>query len=162
MYPIARLVLAVTAAALLAACQTNPPQDAAAAVPKPELQFTDLQGFDKELATSLSAPLPKVDVAFYDRITPSTIPDRLQKWMSAVEAGGGKVKVQPPKSTVAAKSPFLLLSAASSVWSASRMARDMSKEAQFKAAQAYDAEIQLKIDDKGETVVDKVVFTKRP
>lgn len=157
------VVTAVTS--MLAACQSNPPADSSTVqmpAPKPDLQFADLQGFDRQLASSLGAPLPKVDVAFFDRITPSDIPDRLQRWMAAVEAGGGKVKIQPPKSTVSAKSPFLLLSAASSVWSASRMAKDMSAEAQFRAAKAYDAEIQLKVDDKGDTVVDRVVFTKKP
>ena len=35
------------------------------------------------------------------------------------------------------------------------------RDAQFKAAQTHDAEIRLKADDKGETVVDRVVFVRR-
>lgn len=151
------LVLAIT----LAACDSNPIQPAAATPPKPELQFVDLQGFDKDLAGSLAAPLPKVDVAFVDRIVPSAMPDRLQQWMASVEAGGGKVKLVPPKSTVTAKNPLMLLSAASTLWSASKMAREMAVKAQFSAARAYDAEIQLKTDERGDTVVDRVVFIKR-
>lgn len=145
----------------LAACDSTPTQSVNAGPPKAELQFVDLQGFDRDLAGSLSAPLPKVDVAFYDRVVPSALPERLQPWMAAVEAGGGTVKVVPPKSSVEAKSPFLLISLISSIWSASKMAKEMSAKAQFKAAQAYDAEIILKLDDKGEAMVDKVVFIKR-
>ncbi len=146
---------------VLCACESNPTQKASAEPPKAELRFVDLQGFDQELSGSLSAPLPKVDVAFYDRITPSALPERLQQWMASVEAGGGTVKITPPKSTVTGKSPFLLISAATSIWSASKMAKEMALKNQFKAAQAYDAEIVLKMDDKGDTLVDKVVFVQR-
>lgn len=157
-----KIALTLVLSLALVACESNPMQPAAAAPAKPELQFVDLQGFDRELAGSLAAPLPKVDVAFVDRIVPSAMPDRLQQWMASVEAGGGKVKVVPPKSTVTAKNPLLLLSAASTLWSASKMAKEMATKAQFNAARGYDAEIQLKADDRGDTVVDRVVFIKRP
>ncbi len=135
--------------------------DGAAAVPAAQLQFVDLQGFDRNLAASLSAPLPSVDVAFYDRIAPSALPERLQKWMASVEAGGGSVKITPPPSTVTAKSPFLLISAITSLWTANKMAKEAAAAAQFRAAHAYNADVRLKVDDKGDTVVDKVVFTQR-
>jgi hypothetical protein len=156
-----RLVLAVLLALGVAACGSNPGQGASSGPPKSDLQFVDLQGFDRDLYGSLSAPLPQVDVAFYDRITPSTMPDRLQTWMAAVEKGGGKVTIVPPKPTVTAKDPFLLISIVTSLWSASKMAREMSTKAQFAAAEAYDAQILLKHDDRGDSVVDKVVFVQR-
>lgn len=151
----------VVLALLLGACGTDSPVPATATAPKSDLRFVDLQGFDQELSSALSAPLPKVDVAFYDRITPSAMPERLQQWMASVEAGGGTVKVTPPKSTVTSKNPFLLISAATTIWSASKMAKEMAVKNQFKAAQSYDAEIVLKVDDKGDTLVDKVVFVQR-
>lgn len=148
-------------AILLVACESNPPQLAATALPKSEMQFVDLQGFDKDLASALAAPLPRVDVAFYDRIAPSALPDRLQQWMASVQAGGGEVKVTPPKSNLTSKSPLLLISAVTTLWSASKMAKELAIKAQFKSAQAYDAEIILKLDDKGDTLVEKVVFSQR-
>jgi len=145
----------------LSACETNPAQPVSPVSARSALQFVDLSGFDRDLSASLSAPLPLVEVAFYDRVTPSAVPERLQHWMAAVELGGGTVKVVPPKSSVTAKSPFLLVSLMSSLWSASKMVKDFSINAQFKSAQAFDAEIRLKVDDKGESVVDKVVFIQR-
>lgn len=154
----------------LVGCVSNPTAPAAAATtasstaptaPKAQLQFVDLQGFDRDLAASLGAPLAQVDVAFYDRITPSALPERLQKWMASVEAGGGTVKVVQPPSSVTARSPFLVISAISSLWTANKMAKEAAVAAQFRAARAYDAEILLKLDDKGETVVDKVAFNQR-
>ena len=146
----------------LAGCESNPLQPATATAPKAALQFLDLQGFDQDMTQSLSASLPKVEVAFFDRVTPSAMPERLQQWVASVQQGGGQVTVTPPKSSVTAKNPFLLLSAASTIWSASNMAREMATKAQFRAARAYTAEIILKQDDRGETVVDKVVFAQKP
>lgn len=145
----------------LTACNTmqisKTPEESA----QPNLQFVDLQKFDRELHASLSQPLAKVEVAFYNDITPNALPDRLQNWIAAVETGGGSVKVIPPKSSVQPKSPLLLFSLASTLWSASKTAKEMSTSARFNSAQGYDAMIQLKSDDKGASVVDKVVFIQR-
>lgn len=145
----------------LLACESNPPQTESVATGKAELQFTDLQGFDRDLAGSLSSPLPKVDVAFYDRIVPSALPERLQHWMASVEAGGGTVTVVPPPSSVTPKSPMLLISAVSTLWSATKMAKEYAAKALFTPAHAYDAQIILKQDAKGDSLVDRVVFVKR-
>ena len=145
----------------LAGCSSKSVVPVNAGPPKADVQFVDLQGFDRELGTALSAPLPRVDVAFYDRVSPNALPERLQRWMASVENGGGTVKVVPPKPSVTSKSPLLLISAISSLWSASSIAKEMAANAQFKAAQAFDAEILLKTDDRGDSVVDKVVFVKR-
>ena len=72
------LALAATVSGLVA-CAGDTLAVGAAAAPKPELQFVDLQGFDRDLHGALSAPLPKVDVAFLDRISPNALPERLQR-----------------------------------------------------------------------------------
>ena len=155
------LGLALSLSWALTACVSSPMESATTSPPKAELHFVDLQGFDRELAASLAAPLPTVNVAFYDRVTPSDLPPRLQRWMASVEAGGGVVTVIPPKSTIAAKSPLLLLGVITSLWTASKMAREMASKTQRDVAKVYDANILLKTDDKGDAVVDKVVFVQR-
>ena len=158
--PLKTMVVCLTVLAL-AGCSSKPLVPVNAGPPMPDVQFIDLQSFDRDLGSALSAPLPKVDVAFYDRVSPNALPERLQRWMASVENGGGTVKVIPPKPSVTSKSPWLLISAISSLWSASSIAKDMAMNAQFKAAQAFDVEILLKTDDRGDSVVDKVVFLKR-
>ena len=146
----------------LGACVPLPAAPDEATKPaSPQLQFLDLQSFDRDLSRSLSAPLPTLEVAFLDRVTPSALPERLQKWMASIEAGGGAVKVVPPPSSVTARNPLMLVSALTTLWSAGRMAQSVAQDAQFKAAQTHDAEIRLKTDDKGQTVVDRVVFVRR-
>ncbi|MEY3253036.1 MAG: hypothetical protein RL227_2009 [Pseudomonadota bacterium] len=146
----------------LGGCETSPHVPREPAIPKAELQFVDLPGFDSSLTSSLAAQLPQVGVGFYDRVTPNAIPERLQVWLAAVENGGGTIKVTPPpKAAVTTRSPLLLLSALSSLWTASKMAGELRARQQFQAAQSYDAELVLKLDDKGGTVLDKVIFSQR-
>lgn len=156
-----RFSLYLCLAICLSACNTMPVAQEPAETAQAELRFVDLQKFDRELYTSLSKPLPKVEVAFYNEVTPNTLPDRLQQWMAAVESGGGTVKIIPPKSSIQAKNPFMLFSLASTLWTASKTVKEMSNNSRFNKAQAYDALIQLKTDDKGSSVVDKVVFIKK-
>ena len=156
-----QMLTACLASLLLGACASSATEPEVPVAPKEELRFIDLQSFDRELSGSLAAPLPMVKVSFYDHIVPSALPERLQQWMASVEAGGGTVKVTPPKSSVTAKNPFLIISAVSTLWTASKMAKEAAVKAQFQKAQSYDAEILLKVDDKGETVVDQVVFAQR-
>jgi len=154
------LLLAAVLAITLTGCAA--PASAPAPAPRAQMQFLDLPGFEDELGSSLAAPLPRVEVSFYDRVTPSKMPDRLQKWMAAVEAQGGKVKVTPPPSSVTARSPLMLVSAISSLWSAHKMVREQQAEARLKAAGRYDAELTLRQDDRGDVVLDKIVFTLKP
>jgi hypothetical protein len=147
--------------ACLSACETNPVSPEANAAARPDIQFVDLQGFDADLSRAMQTQLPKVEVNFYDRVSPNAMPNRLQTWLSSVEAGGGKVKVTPPKSDISAKDPFLLLSLASSLWSASKVAKEAAAKSQFVPAHAYDAELILKEDGNGHSVIDRVVFAKR-
>jgi len=155
------LVALFTSLLALGGCETSPNPPREPVLPKAELQFVDLPGFDTSLTTSLAARLPQVGVGFYDRVTPNAIPERLQVWLAAVESGGGTIKVTPPKGAVNTRSPLLLLSALSSLWTATKMASELRARQQFQAAQSYDAELVLKVDDKGGTVVDKVIFSQR-
>jgi hypothetical protein len=156
-----KLAFILALALALPACESTPSQHAPSGPPKSGLQFLDIEGFDRDLAASLLVPLPTVEVTFYDRITPSALPERLQRWLAAVEAGGGTVKVVPPKANFTTRSPLLVISAISSLWSGSKMVREISTQTQFNAAQVFSAEILLKQDDAGDSVVDRIVFVQR-
>ncbi len=153
------LFLAALMAAILTACASAPP--AAIVAAKPSLEFIDLASFDQSLNASLGATLPVVDVAVLNAVTATSIPPRIQTWLEAVESGGGTVTVTPPKSTVSAKNPLLLLSLISGIWNTTRAAKAISSHDLHKSANKYNAEILLKIDDKGERLIDKIIFTER-
>jgi hypothetical protein len=146
-------------ALFVTACANQPVAPIAAA--NPQLEFIDLAGFDHSLNASLGAKLPEVNVAVVNAITATTIPPRIQTWLEAVESGGGKVTVTPPKSTVVSKNPLLLLSLISGIWNTNRAAKAIDAHTLHKSARNYNAEILLKIDDKGERLIDKIIFTER-
>jgi hypothetical protein len=154
-------ILCLSLATLIAGCKTTPDVEKVSNSAKPELQFLDFQSFDKDLQNSLSTPLPTVEVTFLDRVSPNVIPDRLQKWMAAVEADGGQVQVIEPPPAFTPKDPFLLVSIVSSLWSASKVVREAAQNSQFKAAKGYDAKLILKNSEQGGTVVEKVIFVAR-
>jgi hypothetical protein len=156
------VVISVLLGSLLTAgCSHAPDHPPSATSAQTELQFVDLQKFDNSLHASLSQTLPRVEVAFYNDVTPNQIPDRLQNWMAAVESGGGNVQVVPPPSSLQAKSPLMLISMISTLWTASKTAREMSSGARFQSAKKYDAQIVLKNNDKGQSIVDKIIFVER-
>lgn len=145
--------------ALLGACASAPTP--APATASHQIEFIDLEGFDRHLNTSLAAKLAKIDVAIVNSTTATSIPPRLQAWLEAVESGGGTVKVSLPPSTVTAKNPLLLLSLISGIWNTTRATKAINTHEFHKPAQTYDAEITLKIDDKGERLIDKITFSER-
>ena len=82
--------------AILTACAGIPEQNAASSAPssvvaKPQLEFIDLAGFDRELNASLTAKLPNVNVAIGNAVAAHDIPERIQAWLQSVDAGGGTV-----------------------------------------------------------------------
>lgn len=164
--------VAVLVVLALAGCETITAQPAVQAAaepvlrtaakdqPKAEISFIDFQGFDRDLNASLAAPLPKVDVVFLDNVSPNSIPERMQVWLAAVEAGGGKVQITEPKPDIVAKDPFLIIGLFNAAWHASSLAKSAAVKAQHAPAKAFDAQIVLKKNDAGNSVMDRVVFTK--
>lgn len=164
-------ILGALLAVVVAGCATTPSQAPASepaapaadaqAQPQSRLAFVDVESFDGRLGNSLAGALPRVDVEFYDRITPSQLPVRLQRWLSSVENGGGKISVTPPPGSLTARSPMLLVSLVTSLWSGQKFAKEMSQVAELRSARNYDAEVLLKNDGRGDVTVDRVVFTPR-
>lgn len=150
-----RSVYLVLAAIVLVACAAMP-----APPPTPQVRFVDLAGFDAQLGSSLER-LPRVEVEFYDRVVPSQLPERLQRWLGSLQEGGGKVSVTAPPSTVSAKSPMLVIGALTTLWSARKMANEAGADAALRSARQHDAQIVLRQDDRGDVVLDRIVFTRK-
>lgn len=156
-------LIAAPVVALLTACANPAPSapSAPTAAVKPALEFIDITSFDRELGASLGAKLPSVNVAMLNPTPATAIPERIQTWLHAVEESGGTVTVSPPQSTVSAKNPLLLLSLVSGVWNSFKAGKAMQSYQTHKPAQAYNAEIVLKINEQGDRLIDKIIFTER-
>jgi hypothetical protein len=62
---------------------------------------------------------------------------------------------------VATRNPLLLISAGSAIWSGTKALKEMAEKYPLQRAKASDAEIVLKNDDKGDAMVDKIIFSQR-
>jgi len=153
----------IAISALMSACATKTTAESTAP-PRGDIRFLDVQSFDQTLAQSLGASLDTVSVSFYDKLTPSQLPERIQNWMAAVEANGGKVQVQQPPSSsgMTAKSPFLIVSGLVSLWSAKKTLEEIQKKSDFTNAGKYNAIIRLTPDATGNYVIQTLTFNKRP
>lgn len=150
-------MLAVTAA--LVGCASSPVEPPVA--PSYSVVFLDVARFDRELASSLNAKLPKVEVSFYEKVSPNAVPERLQKWINSVESSGGKLKVEPPPNEIAPKSPMALLSLLGTMVSGAKTLMALSNDTNVLAARGTDAVISLERNKSGEVVIGKIAFVQR-
>jgi len=130
--------------------------------PSNQLNFIDLGKFDRELAVSLKDIDESVGVSFYEKVSPNQVPERLQKWISSVEQSGGRVNVEQPKGEMTSKDPFSIISIISSIIGGAKNFADYRKNDIYQNMKGRDAVVELERNPKGEVVVSRVQFVKRP
>ena len=125
------------------------------------LSFVDIPQFDRNLSANLETSLPSVDVAFYEKVSPNHVPERLQKWLSAVERTGGAIRVIPPPNEITPKDPFFLLSLLGSLVSSIKNLTELQSDRLLNAARGHDALIALERNAQGEVIITKIEFIKK-
>ena len=129
-------------------------------VPKEKLSFVDIPTFDRDLSASLKAPYDAVEVAFYEKVKPNNMPEKLQRWVSSVERDGGKVKVEPPPNELIPKNPLGVLSLLGTLNSSLKYLSQYQNDKLFDASKGRDAVITLERNASGEVVISKIQFIK--
>jgi hypothetical protein len=101
-------ILVVVFSLAFASCASNVPLTSVAesTTNGAKLSFLDISKFDRDLSGSLQDKNKTVEIAFYEKVSPNNVPDRLQKWISVVEADGGKVLVEPPPNELVSRNPL--------------------------------------------------------
>ena len=147
-------------ALLLSSCASTVPQapSVAQAPASPQVSFVDLPKFERQLSTSLGASFKTVNIAFYEKVSPNQVPERLQKWLSAVERSGGAVRVNPPPNEITPKDPLFLISLLGTLFNSVKNLAQIKSDLIFDAAQGRDALISLERNAKGEVIIGKIEF----
>lgn len=154
-------VICLFLVAFLSGCAATSSGDGGSAPPGRELKFVDLPNFDRDLAASLRAPHETVEVAFYERVSPNHMPERLQKWLSSVERNGGKIGVEPPPSDLVPRSPIALLGLLGTLLSSAKAIDQFSADRLLDATRGRDARIVLLRNSAGEVVVARIDFRRQ-
>lgn len=126
-----------------------------------QLVFIDIGRFDNDLRSDLQSPKPVVRILFYEKVSPNNTPERLEKWLNAVERTGGKVEIEPPPGELVPRSPFALISLLGGLWNAIKMATELRNDSIFQAARDHDAVISLDRNTQGQVIISKVTFRRR-
>lgn len=146
----------------LTSCASNVPLSSAADVTSSgaKLNFLDISKFDNDLSNTLQNRNTLVEVAFFEKVSPNNLPDRLQKWISVVEVNGGKVLVDPPPNELVARSPFAALSLLGSLISSIKGLAKFNSEKIYETAKGRDVVISLERNSSGEVVIKTIKFIK--
>jgi hypothetical protein len=128
--------------------------------PEP-IRFIDLSKFDTDLERALKDNKETVNVMFYEKTSPNNMPNRLQKWVTAVEKSGGKIDVDPPPGEPRPRSPAMLIGLLGGLWSSIKAWGEIRERAMLDAVQTRNVLIHLERNAVGEIIVGKVTFPPR-
>jgi hypothetical protein len=128
-----------------------------AASNKSRLTFMDSKLFDVKLSKELESGKEIVEVDVSGRVPLSNIPGRIDKWVvKSAEEG----KVELLQSEPAPKTRFIF-SLIPMVFNAVGFMKNVQEEKIFDHAKNYDTKIYYKKDESGETLIEKIVMTRR-
>lgn len=151
--PRSNIALALFLALTLSACAPAAPPAATLKDPgSTHLDYFDSSSFDRNLSAVLAARPAEATVTFPAVITLNNIPPRFEKWLSAVDQSGGKVRLQAEP-----EEDRNFLSEALSLFV--RAYTYIQEVLIYAPARAYDATVYYR---RKEGVVTRVVFGLRP
>ena len=96
----------------------------------------------------------------FEKVSPNNTPERLQKWLNAVERNGGKVEIEPPPNELVPRNPMALISLVGGLWNVIKATAAVHDAQVTQAVKGHDAVISLERNAKGEVVVGKIIFKK--
>jgi hypothetical protein len=126
------------------------------------IRFIDLSKFDTDLERALKNHKESISVVFYEKTSPNNMPNRLQKWVTAVEKSGGKIDIEPPPDEPRPRSPAMLIGLLGGLWSSIKAWGEIRERAMLDAVQTRNVLIHLERNAAGEIIVGKVTFPTRP
>lgn len=146
------------ALALIAACAPAFAQDRmdSGAGPQQKITFLDSKLFDTRLSAELDSGKSVVEVEVSGRVPLSSIPGRIDRWITNVAERGGAVEIKEAGPEVRTRGLFDGLF--SMVFTAFEK---MSEERLYAPSRQYNATLLYRKDANGDTVISKIIFTKK-
>jgi hypothetical protein len=122
--------------------------------PGPRINFVDSSQFDADFSRLLKTGPARVTARFIGTVSVNNIPERLDKWLSAVRYLGGRIDIQPEPETETAKilGEFIVSLAVGSYLLATHVLR-------YDPAMDYNAAVYY---DRADGNLTRVVFTRKP
>ena len=135
----------------------NEPVSQQQATNRSRLTFIDSKLFDVKLSKELESGKDTIEVDVSGRVPLSNIPVRIDRWV-VKSAEEGKVELLPSEQAPKTRFIFSLIPM---VFNAVGFIKNMQEEKLFNQARNYDTKIYYRKDESGETLIEKIVMTKR-
>ncbi len=104
--------------------------------------------------------MDSVDIIFYEKVSPNKIPERLQKWIAAVERFGGYVKIEIPPNEPTPKIAITALGLLGTAYSAITDLIASQPESFLSSTNGRNVVISLERGANGDLLVGKIRFIK--
>ena len=127
----------------------------AAIAPRGPIMFIDSKLFDGKLSSELENGKSRVEVDVTSKVSLSSIPERMDKWLSAA-AEQGKVEFRQVE-TVPQRTRFLF-GVLPLVFS---FLQKRDEERIYKPAKDYDVTVLYRKNESGDALIEKIVFTRK-
>lgn len=119
-----------------------------------QLTFFDSKLFDAKLSQELRSGKNRIEVEVTGRVPLSNIPDRIDRWVTKV-GEEGKVEVKQSEPAMRTRSLFGIIPMIFESF------KRMQEERMLEPAGNFDAVIYYRKDASGDTLIDRVVFTRK-
>lgn len=116
-----------------------------------QLTFMDSRLFDGRLSKEMEGRRDVIDVEVVGKVSLSSIPTRMDKWIAAV-GESGQVELKPAERT---RSIFALVPAVFS------FLKQVNEERMLSQAKDYNAVIYYRKDDSGDSTIERIVFRRK-
>lgn len=126
-----------------------------AITPRGPIMFIDSKLFDGKLSSELESGKSRVEVDVTSKVTLSSIPGRMDKWLSAA-AEEGKVEFRQVES-VPQRTRFLF-GVLPLVFS---FLQKRDEEKTYKPVKDYDVAVLYRKNESGDALIEKIVFTRK-
>lgn len=146
-----RYVTAIVACAALAFSAAGQAQGTTAEGGRTQLTFMDSRLFDGRLAKEMEGHRDTIDVEVVGKVSLSSIPVRIDKWIAAV-GESGQVELKPAERT---RSLFALVPAVFS------FLKQVNEERMLTQAKDYNAVIYYRKEESGDTTIERIVFRRK-
>lgn len=120
-----------------------------------ELSYLDQDYFDQALATFMKEERSEITLSFSKKFSTEQVPERLDKWLSAVAGAGGSVQLKPNPDLKGAKLTLLDM-----IYATYTLYETVQANLMYQPAGNYNAALIYTPDARG-TIVEKVVFSHR-
>ena len=121
------------------------------------ITFMDSKLFDGKLSKELESGKQTVEISISGRMPLNNIPSRIDRWL-VVSAEEGKVETLPSPPRAKTRALFTVVPM---VFSALGFLKSMRDEKLYDTAKQYDTTIYYRKDDNGDSLIDRIVLTKR-